>query len=364
MKELRILFGYRMMALGGAEVVLRTRMKELLRRGIETMAIFLEQRGGESLFEDFGGRIVVCSHDDEIVRVFKEFGPSWIVMFDTSSIMKLAMKYTANARLLYEHHFPLPANRGILLDRELLIHVSGVVVPSASHGEYVQERLACAVPLRVVWNSLSEIFFEETDEAAEPVHRPVIAWVGRLDTLKNWQGFIELAKALKGQVSAEFWLIGGGQSPEEERAQFLQAVEAAELQDHLRWFPAIEHRDMPKLYRTVGQSGGCLVSTSWSESFGLVVLEAMASYCPVVVPYVTGIKDLVTHGQTGLFYAPGSIKQACTHVVELMKNTHLRRTIINRARPHAMTFTPARSVDQFLEALAFFENGLTPLYAR
>jgi len=50
---MKLLFVYKFCTLGGVEVMLRSRLEELLRRGIRTKLLFLEDFGGRPLFDSF-----------------------------------------------------------------------------------------------------------------------------------------------------------------------------------------------------------------------------------------------------------------------------------------------------------------------
>src|SRR6185369_14446424 len=87
----------------------------------------------------------------------------------------------------------------------------------------------------------------------------------------------------------------------------------------------LHHAQMPAIYRQAARSGGCLVSTSSAESFGMAVLEAMACGCPAVAPGIEGLRDLVRHEETGRLYPAGDVAAACDAVLATLNDPPERR---------------------------------------
>jgi hypothetical protein len=65
---------------------------------------------------------------------------------------------------------------------------------------------------------------------------------------------------------------------------------------------------------------------------GNVVLEAMASGAPVVVPRAGGIPDLLTHGTSGFLYRPRDVGEAVSLTRALLADDMLRWRIGGAAR--------------------------------
>jgi glycosyltransferase involved in cell wall biosynthesis len=109
---------------------------------------------------------------------------------------------------------------------------------------------------------------------------------------------------------------------------------------------------MDRLYRFVAGSGGCLVSTSRQESFGMAAAEAMASACPVVVPDIGGFRDFVLHEETGFRYPPGQQQAAVQNILQLIENLPLRRQIVTAGYQHVQGEYSARpAVLKLIETL-------------
>ena len=73
--------------------------------------------------------------------------------------------------------------------------------------------------------------------------------------------------------------------------------------DLVDWQGAVDHAGCPQHYRRAGVT--VLPSLTEAESFGMTLVEAMASGCPVVGSDVGGIPFVIRDGVDGLLVPPG-----------------------------------------------------------
>jgi glycosyltransferase involved in cell wall biosynthesis len=139
---------------------------------------------------------------------------------------------------------------------------------------------------------------------ASPAQRePRVLYVGRVERTSRWKGLQVLVDAmdrLRATVpGVRLDIVGDGDDVPALRAQAEQRG-VAHLID---WHGRIEHDDLPRLYRRAGVA--VLPSLTESESFGMTLVEAMASGCPVVGSRTGGIPFVVRDNVDGLLVAPG-----------------------------------------------------------
>ena len=70
---------------------------------------------------------------------------------------------------------------------------------------------------------------------------------------------------------------------------------------------------------------------SQKESFGLVILEAMACGVPSIGTNIGGLPEVISHGETGFLCEMGDIKDVAAKAVELLSNEKLHHTMSERA---------------------------------
>jgi glycosyltransferase involved in cell wall biosynthesis len=92
---------------------------------------------------------------------------------------------------------------------------------------------------------------------------------------------------------------------------------------------------------------------SRTETLGLVLLEAMASGCPVVAVAAGGIVDIVQDAVTGHLYDPGDASSAITAVRRLLGDVNHRERMRREARLDAEQWSWAAATRQ-LEG--FYKN--------
>lgn len=348
---MRVIFVYQYLTVGGVERVLCTRLEELADLGVEGHAWFLADGPGRSLFGHVEDRLHVGSADD-CARELEIRPFDAVTVIDTEEMFPALMRVPRCPPILVEVHTPNRENR-VYLNWLRRVPLKGLLAPSHYQAGLVMNILREEIPVYVVPNPLQSVFTQSIAKfrGAPPV--PVVAWVGRLDRLKNWRGFVDVAAHVLANHHApvEFWLVGHGQvrtGPDE----LFRHARRRKVLPHLRWFRDLAPNLMPRLYDAIRDSGGVVVSTSRHESFGLSVAEAMARGCPVVVPNSGPFPEFIEDGAEGCLYKPGSSKDAAEKIHWLLDDPRARERMGAQARRRVLeAFSPQAALPALLSAL-------------
>ncbi|MFC2948329.1 N-acetyl-alpha-D-glucosaminyl L-malate synthase BshA [Virgibacillus sediminis] len=89
---------------------------------------------------------------------------------------------------------------------------------------------------------------------------------------------------------------------------------------------------------------------SEKESFGLVILEAMACQVPAIGTNVGGIPEVISHNETGYIVDPGDTETAAAYAVDILTNPSLQGELSSNALQVAREkFHSSRIVGQYLD---------------
>jgi phosphatidylinositol alpha 1,6-mannosyltransferase len=184
----------------------------------------------------------------------------------------------------------------------------------------------------------------------------VLLHVGRLAAEKNvhvlLQGFAHVRRRLGDQAA----LVIAGDGP---AAKVLRA--AAPPGVHFVGF-IDRQRDLPALYA----SADVFVGASTTETFGLVILEAMASGLPVVAVAAGGVADHLRHFDNGLAAAPRA-ECFASAMEELITKPALRARLGAAARAWAVALGWERELDRLVESyrdVCETAGSVSPSHAR
>jgi glycosyltransferase involved in cell wall biosynthesis len=122
--------------------------------------------------------------------------------------------------------------------------------------------------------------FNPHGERIERGNVPIFLHVGRIAVEKSIEDFLEM------DLPGEKWIAGEGPSRKELQKKYPQ----------VRWFGWLSGENLARLYR----SADVFVFPSRTDTFGLVMIEAMACGTPVAAYPVTGPIDVVGNSEGGV----------------------------------------------------------------
>ena len=100
------------------------------------------------------------------------------------------------------------------------------------------------------------------------------------------------------------------------------------LDQRLQFSGAAAYADLEEVYR----GAGVFLLTSNYEGLVRVVIEASLHAVPVVATAISGVRDIITHGETGFLHAPEDVAGLSASVIRLLEDPVLRDKIGRRGQ--------------------------------
>ncbi|HKZ51145.1 MAG TPA: glycosyltransferase family 4 protein [Dehalococcoidia bacterium] len=112
----------------------------------------------------------------------------------------------------------------------------------------------------------------------------------------------------------------------------------------------VPYEDLPRYYQTA--HAFCAPNTG-QESFGIVLLEAMAAGTPIVASRLEGFAEVVTDGEEGFLVPPRDSESLASVLNRLLSDADLRRAMGQRGSLRAQEYSWDRVSQQIL---AYYEQ--------
>jgi len=178
----------------------------------------------------------------------------------------------------------------------------------------------------------------------------ILLFVGRLERLKGVEIAIRSLGLLRDRQHDDVRLLILGedsQEGDESEKDRLKAI-AAEVgvRDRVDFIGSVAHHELPYFYA----AADVCVMPSYSESFGLVALEAQACGCPVVASGVSGLRSVVRDEVSGYLIDEHDPAAYAERIGRLLENAELAQQMGRRGRLLAQRFSWTRTADR-LEGL-------------
>jgi glycosyltransferase involved in cell wall biosynthesis len=161
---------------------------------------------------------------------------------------------------------------------------------------------------------------------------PIYLYVGRVAVEKNVEAFLEL------DLPGSKWVVGTGPAIDSIKAKY----------PDVNYLGLLEREELARVYA----AADVFVFPSKTDTFGLVLLEAMACGLPVAAYPVTGPRDVIADSKAGVLHE--DLRTACLEALKLKREDAVAR---------AGLFTWRAATEQFLGHLHPRKRGAEPAFA-
>jgi glycosyltransferase involved in cell wall biosynthesis len=174
----------------------------------------------------------------------------------------------------------------------------------------------------------------------------VVGFVGRFSPGKGHEELLQAAALLgRSHPRVRFLIVGEASTGEEAYAEEIRSASASAGLDGIVTFAGFR-RDIPAIMSAFD----ILAFPSHAESFGVVLIEAMAMELPVVSTNCDGVLDIVVDGKTGLLVPPRNAPKLAAALARLADAPDLRRRFGRAGRKRVLTlFDRDRQIDRLEE---------------
>ena len=241
----------------------------------------------------------------------------------------------------------------ILVERSIAQEADLLVASTAAEREdLVREYGAAPERVAVVAPGVDLATFERVDKAQAKrligvaADEQLLVFAGRLERLKGVEIALRAVAEIAGAYPRLRLMVLGDDSGSEpgEHRRLVRLARALRVDNQVTFAGSIPH-DRVSLYYSAAEA--CLMP-SYSESFGLVGLEAQACGCAVIAADVAGLASVVRDQVTGFLVGSDDPREYASRIERLLADPQLAAQMGRRGSLLAQRFSWSRTADRLL----------------
>lgn len=234
--------------------------------------------------------------------------------------------------------FLLPSYKSIILKR-VLTSSNHVIVPSEDYKDLINRKYS--IPARLISVIPNGIKSKDFQLSVHKLGNPLkLLYVGRLSKQKSIPLLVRSLKKViaKGNRNMLLHIVGDG----EERDEIVDLIVKEDVEGVVILHGELYGESLKKIY----SESDIFMLASKEESFGIVLVEAMASGIPIVASNIHGVRNIVKSRITGLLVKRTS-ECFAEAIEELISNDPLRRKLIKNGKKESEKYHWDRIISKY-----------------
>ncbi len=163
-----------------------------------------------------------------------------------------------------------------------------------------------------------------------PPDKKIILCVGRMEKIKGFDRLLEAVTLLQEKDKLTIVIIGGDENDRSEISKLKELALNKQIINNIEFYHAVSQEELPYYYN----AADVFVLPSYSESFGMVALEALACGTPVVANRVGDLENIIHLGISGYVLPDNTPELLAAGINKIFLNQNrfdqveIRRTVI------------------------------------
>lgn len=198
--------------------------------------------------------------------------------------------------------------------------------------------------ISVVYNGVDLDAFKIEMNAQKDIDHFRVIFIGNNYKGKGLSTLLHSIAILKAYYVIKLDIIGD----DKDKPEFVELIENIGLKGYVNFKGNIPNDKLPALIPDYN----ILVLPSEFETFGIVLIEAMACGIPVIATNVTAIPEIVSDEEVGILFSPGNIEELAK-ALEKAINKKWNKQYIHK---HAMKFSieeTANNIEKIYDSILF-----------
>ncbi|WP_277585418.1 N-acetyl-alpha-D-glucosaminyl L-malate synthase BshA [Psychrobacillus antarcticus] len=223
------------------------------------------------------------------------------------------------------------------------------VVTAVSHSlaEETMDLIAPNKSIETIYNFIDEREYTKKDPGnlkellgIKPDEKVVIH-VSNFRKVKHVPDIVKSFQLIHQKVPSKLLLVGDGP----EKHPIMESIKGTSIENDVLFLG--KQDSLSELYAIAD----LMLLLSEKESFGLVILEAMACGVPCIGTNVGGIPEVITNGQNGYTVELGDCEKVAEYGVKILQNPTLHKQIVDRSLEIIQDRFSSKSIVEQYEAM-------------
>ncbi len=235
----------------------------------------------------------------------------------------------------------------VLFLKYALKNASKILVPSPSfllYSKYTKkfEYKSSVVPNGVDTSKFNPMIDGQIIRKKLSINKKILLFVGSLNSSHKGKGLTKLMDALKillaDHIDVRLVVVGDGDM----KSTYMDYAKSIGISDKVAFTGRASDNELPYYYAAADIFA---LPSVWYESFGIVLIEAMACGKPVIGSSIGGIPYVI--GDAGILVPPNDVNKLASELNSLLSNEDLARSIGSKCRDRVLeNFVWDKSVDK------------------